>query len=165
METQRLHRFFKVIGKVILYSQRGPAYSLALRKLMSGVVDQTVTGLPEESDGIVKFINPLTGSINDVIKQLDAVPAAAAKHGGSYLKGLAPALELPDTSSTSIVGAALIAEMNDQSETVMSKGAGSPPANATGFAWFFEKTWGITLPQSDTPTIPDAWIDDDVIAD
>jgi hypothetical protein len=161
-----LHQIFKVLGKCIWYSQRAPEYALAFRKLMSCVVDQAVSGLPADSETIVSFLTPLTTTIDGAIRSLDAQPAVAVKNGAAYLqRSAAVQLGLTAGASLTAIGTALNAEMLALSESVAQKGAGTPPANATGIAWFFEKNYGIVLRQSVTPTIPDAWIDDDVIPD
>jgi hypothetical protein len=164
--ADELHRVFKVLGKCIWYSQRTPEHALAFRKLMSCVVDQAVTGLPEDSETIVQFLVPFTTSINTAVQSLDAQLGTAVKHAKLYLqKSVALELGLASGASLTAIGTALNAEILALNESVAPKGAGTPPANATGFAWFFEQHLGIVLRQSVTPTIPDSYIDDDVIPD
>lgn len=157
MTVQQLQRMFKVTGKVLWLYQQSAEWALSIRTVMSGLVDQTVSGLASESEAITKFLTPATASMDTVVRSLDGVAGSSVKNLELYFRNqIAALLGLPTNASMNQIGAALVSEMTSNTQTV---GVGSD------FAEFFAETWSITLPTSLTPSISDAWISDSVVAE
>lgn len=162
MTGPEIQRYFKIMGKVIAYAQRAAADSDAHRKILAGTVDQSTTGLASDADTVVKFVTPAIQNMNTTVTSLDAVKANAKTLGTTLLQQvIGVELGLKANAKLAEVGSKFVAEMNAADETVAPSGVNG--ANDDGFAVYFASNFNITLPQDQAPTIPDAWIDDDVI--
>jgi hypothetical protein len=160
LTNANIQRYFKIFGKLILLSQEGKAIALNYRKLMSSAVDQAVSGVPEEFATIQLVLNPMTTATAQLITAADGVPAAAVKYAGLMLQQVcAVDLGLAQGAAIADVEATLVAAMNAVAETVKPR-AGNP----TGISAFFHTNFDIQLPENASPSIPDTYITDVVLA-
>ncbi|HEV2294076.1 MAG TPA: hypothetical protein VGR35_09470 [Tepidisphaeraceae bacterium] len=162
LTNAQIQRLFKIIGKVIFFAQVSVPQSDGYRKLMSGLVDQTSSGLSSDADTQPKFTIPAIQAIHGTVVHLDGVPATAKGLGETLLRQVtAVDLGLRAGAQLGVIGTALVADMNAASETVAPSGENG--SNSNGYAVYFAREFGIVLPQNPVPTILDSWVDDDVI--
>ncbi|HEV7299616.1 MAG TPA: hypothetical protein VGN72_09650 [Tepidisphaeraceae bacterium] len=162
LTSEQIQRLFKVMGKVIFLHQRAPGDATAYRKLMSATIDQSVSGAASDANTITRFLNPFTTQINATISALDATPAQARTMGATFLQQcIAPDMGFGAGSQLSQIDTRLMADMTAADESVAP--SGDNMANDDCFAAFFATQYGIVLRQDADPSIPDAYIDDDVV--
>lgn len=163
MNLSQLQRHFKIFGKLIYLSQTAPAHATEYRKILSGTVDQAVSGNATEASTIIKTVTPFSTAVNSLLTTLDGVPTTAKTLVETHLRQVvAVDLGLAAGAAIANVGTALNAELVAADGHVAPSGTNH--SNDDGIAWYFASNFGIVLPQDADPSIPDTYIDDDVVA-
>ena len=131
-----------------------------------GAVDQAVSGDAQDWIAYLKMAKPLADSINTTVTNLTSLASQADGFVDAYLKS-AVALELGlGTNANAQAVATELADKMDGTATVAPSGTavGEPYTNVDGiWAYFFER-FGVSLPVSNTPSIPDEYITSEVQA-
>lgn len=160
-----LQNRFKKIGKLIYLFQNAPAMAVELKRIHVATVDQLASTYSGGEDDSIEFdltdqaINPLGSQVKTTTDQIKALPAQAKSAADTILRQfLAVDLGLAKGASYATLGPALVAAMN-------SVGASVAPTtgNPNGIAAWFATNFNLNLPTNATPTIPDAWITDEVV--
>jgi hypothetical protein len=150
---------FKKFGKFINLSYVSGPPVVTLKTAHAATVDQTSqTDQTVEFDVNDQIVTTLGSTVKSVAAQVQTIPAAAFTAADGFLKKFVAIkdLGLTGTPTNAQVGTALVASMTSAGATVAASGTNG--ANASGFAMFFANNWGIVLPQSGSPSIPDSYI-------
>jgi hypothetical protein len=153
---------FRRFGKLIYISRVPDGWATSLKRGCVALVDQTATfdvDPLEEFDALTSVISPITAQARSLDVGITAFVKKARAGVGAYLQQfVAVDLGLQAGAADSLIGPALVTAMNAVGATVATL-AGNP----TGVAAYFSDNFGITLPQSDSPNIPDSWIAETVV--
>ncbi|HEY0007093.1 MAG TPA: hypothetical protein VGB55_00070 [Tepidisphaeraceae bacterium] len=154
----KMIEYFKQLGKFLYADRWAREQTVAVQKLMVGTMNQVGTADPAKYDDVSEAVIPFHMDMRSAIKALEAVRGHASRACVNLLtKAVAIDLGLLAGSSMSDVVAALVASMEAEGLSVAYADTGD------GFARYFKTHFGLTLPQSDNPTIPDSYIDDDLV--
>lgn len=157
-----LQKRFRQMGKMIYLSQQAPDMADTIKKTVTGLLAQDASadagGYDALNKSLIPFTNTTKAKADSVAGLVGDCKTAIQNH---LQQVVAVDLGLPIGSSLATVGPALVTQMNSASAHVEPSGAGG--SNSDGICIYFKSNFNITLPQNASPSIPDTYIDDDVI--
>ena len=161
----RFQNLFMRMGKIIAMSQVAGPVITNLQTAQMGLVNQqsqvSANPLSNEFAVNINVVNPLGGQVNATINNIAQLPSYCLSAITTYLqKYIAAELGLAANATMADVGTALVAQMTTATASVAAEAN-----NPTGFAAYFDTNFSIILPVNVTPTIPDSYITEAVIAD
>lgn len=155
---------FKRLGHLIFLFQNAQSHSDALKKIHIAFIDQvsqTYAGAEDDSsefDFADQCVNVLGAGVKAATDQITGLPGKARTAADTFLRRfVAPDIGQSSGTSYTTLGPALLNAMNAVGATLATT-----TGNPNGFAQWLSNQFAITLPTSDTPTIPDGWITDSV---
>jgi hypothetical protein len=149
---------FKKLGKLVFLSNMAPTDITDLKKASMGLVDQTNAGLAADFDTNIKVVQPVVATVQNLLSSIGTLPAQVKSAVNTFLTQILWVGEMDQAGSPASI-AALGTELVSQMTAV-----GAHVAVAGVFYTYFNTNFGIALPTDAAPSIPDSWVDDDVIA-
>ena len=149
----RVEEMLRIVGKVLYMRGIGEAVDTPYHAALSALIRQVSPRGMEAVDTLV----PALG----LGRNLTTHRTKTTRHADATVDRLlqlsyAPSIGMPKSTTPAAVAAQLASEMTANGVTA---GEGSEE----GFAAFFQARYGVALPVSAAPTIPDGWITGDVI--
>ena len=148
----RVEEMLRIVGKVLYMRGIGEAVATPYHAALSALVRQVSPVGVEAVDTLVPAIGVgrnLATHRTKTSRQADAAVDRLLQL--SY----APSVGMPKSTTPAMAASQLASEMTANGVTA--------DEGSEGFAAFFQARYGVALPVSSTPTIPDGWITGDVI--